>query len=239
MADDRAAVARAESGERVKLLADLLAAHEWSAAAPEPLVALAAAAVPASERASLTVVGMEERWETVVVTDAVAAELTAIQLELGEGPSLDTVERADVVHVPDLEADLRWPGFARRAVPAGVRSVLALRTNIENFGRAALAFYAARPQAFTELDLDVARIVGWLVSATLQGERLRQRAANLEIALETNRHIGSAIGILMARELLTAEQAFERLRDTSQRLHRKLRDVARDVINTGELPRVD
>jgi AmiR/NasT family two-component response regulator len=40
----------------------------------------------------------------------------------------------------------------------------------------------------------------------------------------------------MARELLTAEQAFDRLRDASQRQHRKLRDIAEEVISTGQLP---
>ena len=73
----------------------------------------------------------------------------------------------------------------------------------------------------------------------LQTARYRKRAANLEIALESNRRIGSAIGILMARELLTAEQAFARLREASQRLHRKLRDIADEVVRTGQLPRLD
>lgn len=61
------------------------------------------------------------------------------------------------------------------------------------------------------------------------------RAANLEEALATNREIGQAIGILMASDHLTAEQAFERLRTASQHSHRKLRDIAADVVETGVL----
>jgi hypothetical protein len=61
------------------------------------------------------------------------------------------------------------------------------------------------------------------------------RAANLEEALATNREIGQAIGILMATDHLTAEQAFERLRTASQHSHRKLRDIAADVAETGVL----
>jgi AmiR/NasT family two-component response regulator len=45
-----------------------------------------------------------------------------------------------------------------------------------------------------------------------------------------------AMGILMSSRLLTAEQAFEQLRTASQRLHRKLRDVAAEVTETGALP---
>jgi signal transduction histidine kinase/DNA-binding response OmpR family regulator len=59
--------------------------------------------------------------------------------------------------------------------------------------------------------------------------------ANLRAALSTNRQIGAAIGVIMATEKLTDEQAFERLRAVSQRTHRKLRDLADDVLYTGRL----
>jgi AmiR/NasT family two-component response regulator len=67
-------------------------------------------------------------------------------------------------------------------------------------------------------------------------EQARARIENLEKALATNRHIGMAIGIIMARMGLTEQAAFDALRDVSQREHRKLRDVAEDVLLTGELP---
>ena len=52
----------------------------------------------------------------------------------------------------------------------------------------------------------------------------------------SNRRIGIAIGILMARAGHTDEQAFECLRDASQQHNRKLRDIAEDVIYTGAVP---
>ena len=62
------------------------------------------------------------------------------------------------------------------------------------------------------------------------------RADNLERALASNRTIGTAIGILMALERVTSAEAFDLLRQCSQRTNRKLRDVAEDVIFTGALP---
>ena len=35
---------------------------------------------------------------------------------------------------------------------------------------------------------------------------------------------------------MTADQAFEQLRARSEHLHRKLRDVADEVLRTGEIP---
>lgn len=65
-----------------------------------------------------------------------------------------------------------------------------------------------------------------------------QRAQQLEVALGTSREIGMAMGVLMARGNLTQDEAFALLRSASQRLNRKLREIAADVVDTGELPEV-
>ncbi len=63
-------------------------------------------------------------------------------------------------------------------------------------------------------------------------------AANLRAALASNRQIGAAIGVLMALRGLTAEQAFDLLRTTSNQTNRKLRDLADEVVRTGTLDKV-
>jgi hypothetical protein len=64
-----------------------------------------------------------------------------------------------------------------------------------------------------------------------------ERAENLETALQSNREIGMAIGILMVRYALTDHAAFDLLRVTSQHEHRKLRDIAAETVYCGDLPR--
>jgi AmiR/NasT family two-component response regulator len=69
-------------------------------------------------------------------------------------------------------------------------------------------------------------------------ERVRSaedKAANLECALATNRRIGIAIGILMCRHQLTADQAIATLKTHSQHRNLKLRELAETVIYTGTL----
>jgi AmiR/NasT family two-component response regulator len=61
------------------------------------------------------------------------------------------------------------------------------------------------------------------------------KIANLQCALESSRIIGAAIGVLMTQHHVTYEGGFELLRAASQSLHRKLRDVAADVVYTGAL----
>ena len=61
------------------------------------------------------------------------------------------------------------------------------------------------------------------------------RAANLECAQASNRRIGIAVGILMCRNQLTADQAFATLRTHSQRRNTRVRELAEAVIYTGTL----
>lgn len=60
-------------------------------------------------------------------------------------------------------------------------------------------------------------------------------AENLNFALHTSRRIGAAIGILMSLHKLTEEQAFDLLRQASRYAHRKIRDLAVEVVETGWL----
>jgi AmiR/NasT family two-component response regulator len=64
---------------------------------------------------------------------------------------------------------------------------------------------------------------------------LRGKMTNLERALEHSRDIGVAIGIVMAAQKVTRDCAWEMLRMVSQYQNRKVRLIAADVIDTGEL----
>ena len=94
----------------------------------------------------------------------------------------------------------------------------------------------------TDADATIARLVVDLAVAAIARERLAARADralttadNLRTALKTSRHIGTALGILMATYKITDTAAFDLLRTVSQRKNRKLRDLADDVVRTGWL----
>jgi hypothetical protein len=82
--------------------------------------------------------------------------------------------------------------------------------------------------------LDTPRIDG-RTSFASELDGLRAKVENLERALVTARRIGMALGILMARYGLTEERAFDALRLASHRTQRKIRDIADDVVLTGDL----
>jgi len=61
------------------------------------------------------------------------------------------------------------------------------------------------------------------------------RGEQLRAGLDSNRIIGTAIGILMTNHRLTAATAFQLLVAASQHSNRKLRDIAADITSTGRL----
>ena len=61
------------------------------------------------------------------------------------------------------------------------------------------------------------------------------RANNLMKALQSNREIGVAMGILMQQHRFTRDEAFDVLRVASQNSNRRLAELAGEVVDTGVL----
>jgi len=176
---------------------------------------------------------------TPVFTDPMVGEIDDIQREYGEGPCLNAVSDRIVTYADDLERERRWPRFSPRAVDAGIRSVLALPFSGDE-QRGALNLYSRYPAAFGVVDRGKAVVLASLATLALFAahtyEFEERRVENLHAALHTRELIGQAEGILMQRERITAMEAFDILRRASQHLNVKLREVARNVVETGEGP---
>ena len=66
-------------------------------------------------------------------------------------------------------------------------------------------------------------------------DTVRQQADDLQAALESDRSIGMAIGILVVTRQLTDDAAFDCLRQVSSRRNVGLRLVAEEVVYEGAL----
>jgi GAF domain-containing protein len=175
-------------------------------------------------------------------THPIVDEVDDLQTDLGEGPCLDAIGHQVIFYAADLADDARWPRFGRQATGAGIRSVLALPLPAHR-GFGALNLYARYPGAFGVVDrakaVILASLAGLALSTARSHEDEERRAENLHTALATREVIGQAQGILMERERVSSGQAFDVLRRASQHLNRKLRDVAQDLVDTGERPETE
>jgi signal transduction protein with GAF and PtsI domain len=222
--------------DTVRVLAEAaadLARQEDPAQTLDHVVAQARAAVPSCDEAGVTLIRTRGRIETPAATGGLAAACDRLQHELGEGPSLDAVADFVPVRLPDTAHDGRWPAFAPRAAGLGAGSMLALPLVTPRGAAGSLNLYARRSAAFDEDD----ELVG-AAFATHAGIALAhaELEANLRVGLRTREEIGRAVGILMERHRVTATVAFDLLVVASQHSHRKLRDVAAWVNETGEDP---
>ena len=181
----------------------------------------------------------EETVTTAVHTDPVVVAVDGLQHQAGEGPCLDAINRGGTFYAGDLTDDTRWGLFGPQATAAGVRSALAFRLSA-NGTLGALNLYARYPQAFGVIDrakgLILAALASLAIAAAEAHDDQERRADNLQAALVTREVIGQAQGILIERERITADQAFDILRRASQHLNIKLRDVAQTLVDTGERP---
>jgi GAF domain-containing protein len=204
----------------------------------ERVVALATETIDGCDHAGVFLVEQGD-VTAPAATSAVAAELDALQQQFGEGPCLDVVAGGGVVYANDLSLGPPWELWSAAAVKTGVRSVLALA--MRGDGRqGALNCYSEYPEAFGALDRGKALVLATLAGLALAGSggqaTAEAKAGNLEAALATRAVIGQAQGILIERERITPDQAFDLLRRSSQHLNVKLRDVAQRLVDTGEDP---
>jgi hypothetical protein len=172
-------------------------------------------------------------------TDPVVADLDALQHRYGEGPSLDAIARNFTFYAADLADESRWPLFGPAATDRGIRSMLAFPLFADGT-MGGLNLYAHYPHAFGVIDRARGLLLAGLAALAFTSARGHEdddrREANLHAALATREIIGQAQGILIERERITADQAFDILRRASQHLNLKLRDVAQTLVDTGEDP---
>jgi hypothetical protein len=203
------------------------------------IVACAMRIVPGVEAAGLTVV-RGSNYRTVAPSGELPRQVDEIQYELRTGPCVDAIVNETTFRTGDLENDPRWPTFGKRAaVEVGVHSMLAIRLFLadghdrETIG--ALNMYSTRYQAFTESCEVLGCIFATHAAIAFHDADSSEQMVNLQLAQESNREIGMAMGVLMSRHQLTQSQSFDLLRMASQHTHRKLREIASDVVETGML----
>lgn len=206
-------------------------------------VARVAASVLGAETACGLTFRYDDNMLTVASSDERAELLDETQYRSHEGPCLEATETGRIVDVADTGSEWRWPAYMRTAVDAGVRCSLSLPLTLgeETFG--ALNVYGfTREHQFSprerhRLEIFAAQAAGTLRVAT------RQLAdttllGQMEQALASRTVIDQALGIIMGQQRCTASLAFDLLRAESQNTHRRVRDVAADLIAriTGQPP---
>jgi GAF domain-containing protein len=176
---------------------------------------------------------------TAVSTSDIASEIDDAQYAAAEGPCLEALRTQQPVRVAPMAAPGPYERFRAAAVERGVRSSFSLPLAVRDRPVGALNLYSEGEHGFDSVGDATATFfadqVAVAISCAELHERTRAVIGNLEEALGSRDLIGQAKGILMLARGISADDAFTLLRAASQHSNRKLRDIADDVVRTGEL----
>jgi PAS domain S-box-containing protein len=172
------------------------------------------------------------RW--VTATGEAEQAFERAQRDLGEGPCIDALARNEVVRSSDLRTDPRWPRLAPAVAGNRIRGVLS--SPVLHDGRVLGTCNAIThaPRRWTDADVATivafAAVLGRLLASTIEARHKGDLVTQLQTALESRVLVEQAKGVLMEREGLSAQAAFERLRRQARARSMKLNDLAREVI---------
>jgi anti-anti-sigma factor len=214
-------------------------------AALHRIVEAARVVVSGADLVSVTLRAPDGTLHTPTHTHELGAELDQVQYAARQGPCYDAAVPDGPAYAAshDLAAETRWPEFSAAATRGGYRAVLSTEL-IPAAGpdqpSGALNIYSARPHGITEADRHTALLLATHASLALAAARASEVAdlhqRQLRRAVDSRDIIGQAKGILMNRQGITADEAFDLLRRTSQQLNIKVVDLARTLAtHHGEL----
>jgi len=204
------------------------------------ITSIAARAIPGAEAVSTTLVRGDKAF-TAAYTGEMAMQADEIQYAEDRGPCLDAGRGGVVLRIDDVRTEERWPGYIERVRRTEVRSSLSVPLPYQGSSIGALNIYSTQPAAFATPEsltagLEVAETIAVAVANADAHAQLVDHAQNMRRAMESRAVIEQAKGVLMAQRHVTPEQAFEMLREASQRSNRKLRDIATGIVEGTQRP---
>lgn len=193
-------------------------------------------AIPPCKDASITL-AHGARKRTAAATSELALRIDEWEYAADVGPCIDALRDGDEHYVPTLAEASVYPGLGQVLEDAGVASTIGLPLTVGEHVVGALNVYAATPNAFDDGRWrNAARVVAAQAAAAVHNLRLfdahRSLAEQTQQAMASRAVIEQAKGVLMAQSRCSADAAFGRLCDASQRENVKLRDIAQRIVDS-------
>ena len=217
------------------LVADSLGLPELLA----EVAAFAVGAIPGADGAGVTLF-RGDRPENMVAALAASAsfvaEIDKIQyMTVREGPCITAALERRTVRSGSLGGEKMWPRFGPRVGRLGVHSALSLPLLLPDQVVGAINVYARGKDVFDEHAAGLGELFAKPAAVAVHNAQILADALSLTVqlqtALATRPVIDQAIGLIRGRTGRSVEDAFTHLREISQAEHRKLADVAQQMVD--------
>ncbi len=171
-------------------------------------------------------------------TNDAVREAERRQAEAKTGACYDAYASNQIIVVDHPDQADRWPGYADWMRELELHAVLGVPLNARGHTIGALNVYRGEGRPWSERDIEIGEVLAAMGAAYLvHAGEIRDRddlAEQLQEALDSRGVIERAKGMVMARDHVDEQGAFDKLRETSQHANRKLRDIASDLVGRGE-----
>jgi hypothetical protein len=172
---------------------------------------------------------------TVCSSDARAARLDEIQIDLGEGPCWDALSLDQPVLAPDLQsaANERWPVASTALRETGLEAVFAFPLRYGRLGLGAVDLYADDHSGLSGDDVAHASALAEVAARHVLHRALRRLDLDLGEPIDaySRREVHQASGMVSVQLSITVDDALLVLRGHSFAVAKSLREVAGDVVS--------
>ena len=194
-----------------------------------------------ADAAGLMLVDAEGQLRWASASDQSAQHLEDGQERLAQGPCAVAFSQRLPAAIANIHTDPDWGEFAQVLLSEGISAALSVPVELDGGVIGTLDVYVGQPRDWDPSEVAALQVYAGLVASLLSAATTAQvkgRLANqLQAALEHRWLIEQAKGVVMGREQVDAQAAFERLRGAARSSTRRLADVARDVTDGQPLPR--
>jgi len=203
-------------------------------------IADAAKQLFSADGAGLMLIDAEGQLRWASASDQTAQTVENEQERLAQGPCAVAFSQRLPAAIRNIHTEPDWAEFAQVLLGEGVCAALSVPVELDGGVIGTLDVYARDPRDWDPSEVAAlqayAGLVASLLSAAVTAEVKGRLADQLQAALEHRWLIEQAKGVVMGREHVDAQAAFERLRGAARSSTRRLADVARDVTAGQPLP---
>ena len=171
---------------------------------------------------------------TVASSDQRAEQLDETQYRAEDGPCLHALDTGQPIEITDLTDDHRWPQYREHALASGVRSSLSLPLTAAGNPIGALNLYLYDRHTLTDAQRRRAELLAAQTTAMLRltFEQAEQAGLTRQLAetLTDRSAVDRAIGVVVAQEHCSPEQAKARLHARAADNSQSLAQAAADTV---------
>lgn len=222
--------------DMVRQVAAIPANREVIDAAFDLVVSLAAGAISGADGVSVSL-RRQGHLATVAATDETVTDLDHHQYDTGEGPCVAAARQGRSFQVDSAQTEQRWPAFIPHAVEQGITGILSTPLTSDDGPVGSINLYTRHERAFDDHDRELAASLATTSSTIVAMDGLgltdEDIAHRLQHALRARETIAQAQGVLIGQEVISADEAYNRLRRHSQTTSQTILDHARQIIETA------